>query len=66
MSTPITVPVLLAVSPFGIFPTTGPPTPTTVYPGVAPIQGIGGTVSPAGTAKPGIYTGTIIVTIAYL
>src|SRR5439155_51356 len=43
--TPITVPVLLAVSPYGIFPTTGPPTPTTVYPGVAPIQGIGGTVS---------------------
>lgn len=27
---------------------------------------IGGTVSPAATAKPGIYTGTIIVTIAYL
>ena len=43
--TPITVPVLLAVSPYAIFPTTGPPTPTTVYPGVAPIQGIGGTVS---------------------
>jgi len=27
---------------------------------------IGGTVSPAATAKPGVYTGTIIVTIAYL
>ncbi len=27
---------------------------------------IGGTVSPAATAKPGIYTGTIIVSIAYL
>ena len=27
---------------------------------------IGGTVSPAPTAKPGVYTGTIIVTIAYL
>ena len=27
---------------------------------------IGGTVSPAVTATPGIYTGTIIVTIAYL
>lgn len=27
---------------------------------------IGGTVTPAATAKPGIYTGTIVVTIAYL
>ena len=27
---------------------------------------IGGTVTPAATAKPGIYTGTIIVSIAYL
>src|SRR5947209_429305 len=27
---------------------------------------IGGTVSPAAAAKPGVYTGTIIVTIAYL
>ena len=27
---------------------------------------IGGTVSPAATAKPGIYTGTIIVSLAYL
>ena len=27
---------------------------------------IGGTVNPAATAKPGIYTGTIIVSIAYL
>ena len=27
---------------------------------------IGGTVSPAATAKPGVYTGTIIITIAYL
>lgn len=27
---------------------------------------IGGTVNPAATAKPGIYTGTIVVTIAYL
>lgn len=27
---------------------------------------IGGTVTPALTAKPGIYTGTIIVTVAYL
>jgi spore coat protein U-like protein len=27
---------------------------------------IGGTVTPAATAKPGIYTGTIIVTVAYL
>src|SRR5881398_85989 len=27
---------------------------------------IGGTVTPAAAAKPGIYTGTIIVTIAYL
>ena len=27
---------------------------------------IGGTVTPAATAKPGVYTGTIIVTIAYL
>src|SRR5256885_14404029 len=43
--TPITVPVLLAVSPFGIFPTTGGVSPTAVYPGVAPVQGIGGPVS---------------------
>lgn len=27
---------------------------------------IGGTVSPAATAKPGIYTGTIVVSVAYL
>ena len=27
---------------------------------------IGGTVSPAATAKPGIYTGAIIVSIVYL
>ncbi|HYL22607.1 MAG TPA: DUF4402 domain-containing protein [Gemmatimonadales bacterium] len=27
---------------------------------------IGGTVTPAAAAKPGIYTGTIIVTVAYL
>ena len=27
---------------------------------------IGGTVSPAVTAKPGIYTGTIVVSVAYL
>jgi hypothetical protein len=27
---------------------------------------IGGTVSPAATAKPGIYTGTIVVSLAYL
>jgi hypothetical protein len=40
----ITVPVLLAVSPYGVFPTTGGQTPTTVYPGVGPIQGIGGPV----------------------
>jgi len=38
----------------------GPPASPYIY------LWIGGTVSPAGTAKPGIYTGTIIVTIAYL
>jgi hypothetical protein len=27
---------------------------------------IGGTVSPAATAKPGIYTGTIVLSVAYL
>ena len=44
VSTPITVPpVLLAVAPFAVFPTTGTP-PATVFPGVAPIQGIGGTI----------------------
>ena len=38
----------------------GPPASPYIY------LWIGGTVSPAVTAKPGIYTGTIIVTIAYL
>src|SRR5438094_9568590 len=43
VSTNVTVPVLLAVAPFAVFPTTGTP-PATVFPGVAPIQGIGGTI----------------------
>jgi hypothetical protein len=38
----VTVPVVLAVAPFGVFPTNGATPPVTVYPGVAPIQGIGG------------------------
>jgi hypothetical protein len=41
--TNITVPVLLAVSPFGVFPQSGNPA-AAVYPGVAPVQGIGGPV----------------------
>jgi hypothetical protein len=44
VTTSVTVPVLLAVSPFGVFPTSGTP-PVAGYPGVAPIQGIGGPVN---------------------
>jgi hypothetical protein len=45
VTTAVTVPVLLAVSPFGVFPksTTTPVVP--VYPGVAPVQGIGGPIN---------------------
>jgi hypothetical protein len=44
VSTAVTVPVLLAVSPFGILPKSGTP-PVAVYPGVAPIQAVGGPVN---------------------
>ena len=48
-ATAVTVPVLLAIGPDGVFPITvtspGPPPVTApVYPGVAPIQGIGGPI----------------------
>ena len=44
VTTSVTVPVLLAVSPFGVFPTSGTP-PVATYPGVAPLQAIGGPVN---------------------
>ncbi len=40
----VTVPVLLAVGPDGVFPLSSGGTPTAIYPGVAPIQGIGGPI----------------------
>ncbi len=49
---PISMPLLLAVAPYGVFPTVtnpGPPVTTTpVYPGLAPVQGVGGPVNDAG------------------
>jgi hypothetical protein len=45
VTTAVTVPVLLAVSPFGVFPKNGATPPVAVYPGVAPVQGIGGPVN---------------------
>ena len=40
----VTVPVLLALGPDGVFPLSAGPSPTAIYPGVAPIQGIGGPI----------------------
>jgi hypothetical protein len=41
---PISLPLLLVVAPYGVFPTTGTPA-APVYPGHAPVQGIGGPVN---------------------
>jgi hypothetical protein len=48
-ATAVTVPVLLAIGPDGVFPVTvvspgPPPVLAPIYPGVAPVQGIGGPV----------------------